>query len=232
MVLGLNPSCIGFLANSGRLQLCDIGTCRQVPSKAQKTKHNNNTDPAFGEDEIGDGEKFVNPTDGSTHDPLMVPLIELGTVPRYMAPELVAHGQVSLHADVYSWAIIVLEMLTLQIPYTQFKGGRFMIEVCLAGNRPNLLLYKDMPPMLEAILKRCWRATVEKRLSSAEVFQAMERLRDKLYGGGISAHITGTGGGVNKRLTSSSTVSSAESTDDSMFGTDVSSRNDMEMTPQ
>ena len=211
MVLSLDPSKIGFLANSGRLQLCDLGTCREVivnqqgnhPSEnSQDGPHHDNHDNhagvvedesiRFGEDEIDDGEYFaptiISPSASSEVDSstqrrrssLVVPGTEIGIVPRYMAPEIVTEGRVSLQADVYSWAMIALETLTLDVPFAQYKSGQYHVKVCLEGKRPNLSLYRELPSILEGLLKSAWRATVEKRVKCSKIHEIMERVVSRL----------------------------------------------------
>lgn len=55
---------------------------------------------------------------------------------RYMAPELVKHEPYNAKADIYSWAVISWEILTVRRPYssmneTTFVEVRFTLPVCV-----------------------------------------------------------------------------------------------------
>jgi serine/threonine protein kinase len=205
MVLGLNPTGIGFLAHSGRLQLCDLGTCREMSTLDLSHGNNNQLEDShvspesegdirFEDDEIGDGERFSNSGDctGASHSSgdmsrdasFIVPFVEAGTIPRYMAPEVVMQGAAgaSLRADSYSVSMITVETLTLQKAYCSFKAGQFLVKVCMEGKRPNLSMYPQLPSPVEGILRRAWRHTVEKRWSCAEICEGFELIIEKLQG--------------------------------------------------
>lgn len=190
LVLGLQPSSIGFLAQSGRLQLCDLGTCREVSAFKAGGKGSplgggiEDDDLKFDDDEIGDGERFVQGavvTEDET-DALLIPMLETGVVPRYLAPEIVTSQKsesASAQADVYSWAMIVVEMITLQKPFSHYRKGEYLIKVCVEGKRPNLAIFPNLPQAMESVLRRCWRHAQEKRWNSTQVVEAMQKIIEK-----------------------------------------------------
>ena len=52
--------------------------------------------------------------------------------PAWMAPEMVQGGEVTVKTDVYSFAIILWEMLTRKIPYEHcsiFQVGHIVVEL-------------------------------------------------------------------------------------------------------
>jgi serine/threonine protein kinase len=199
MVLGLNPTGIGFSAQSGHIQLCDLGTCRETAALDLLHESNNQLDDSqvsaegekairFEDDEIGDGERFSSSGDitgsKSRDASFIVPFVETGTIPRYMAPELVTQGAAgaSLLADSYSLSMITVETLTLQKAYSSFKAGQFLVKVCMEGKRPNLSMYPLLPSPVEGILRRSWRHSAEKRWTCGEIFEGYKLIIEKLQG--------------------------------------------------
>eukprot|EP00797_Seminavis_robusta_P029713 Sro602_g173700.2 (818) ;mRNA; f:24232-26685 len=110
--------------------------------------------------------------------------METGSVPRYMAPEIVTQGAAgaSLVADSYSLAIIAVEVLTLQRAYISYKTGQFLVKVCMEGKRPNMSMYTHMPAPVEGILRRAWRQSVEKRWTCAQIHEGFQVMMDRLEG--------------------------------------------------
>lgn len=80
---------------------------------------------------------------------------KVGTV-RYMAPEVACNQAYNVSADVYSWAMVSYEILTLKKPYESFSREMHDSLVCRHGIRP------EWPPLgqeywrLQAIVGSAW----------------------------------------------------------------------------
>jgi serine/threonine protein kinase len=92
----------------------------------------------------------------------------------WVAPEVLAEEGYTEKADVYSFAIILWEMLTRQIPY----AGKNTMQVVRSVDRGERLTIPDYcPPDYAQLINDCWNTDPAKRLSFAEVLARMEKMR-------------------------------------------------------
>lgn len=90
----------------------------------------------------------------------------LGT-PDYMSPEQVQGDRGDARSDVYSWGIVMYELLTGRVP---FDGDNWMAVMAghLRGNpKPIHKLRHGVPPALEAVVMHAMRRHPENRYPSA-----------------------------------------------------------------
>jgi len=95
----------------------------------------------------------------------------LGT-PAYMSPEQVQGERGDARSDIYSWGVMVNELLTDRVP---FEGDSWMAVMAshLQGDpKPIHKLRPDVPPSLEAVVTRAMRRYPEHRYPSAEAMLA------------------------------------------------------------
>ncbi|CAM9462514.1 unnamed protein product [Ectocarpus sp. 4 AP-2014] len=96
---------------------------------------------------------------------------------RYMAPEVARNLPANETADVYSFAIVLWEMVSLEMPF-QFYGVKQLSErVVFGGDRPRLA--PEWPTGFTDLLTRCWSADLSERPSMTQV---EKRLREVLTG--------------------------------------------------
>eukprot|EP00771_Trimastix_marina_P003759 gnl/Trimastix_PCT/5135.p1 GENE.gnl/Trimastix_PCT/5135~~gnl/Trimastix_PCT/5135.p1 ORF type:complete len:353 (-),score=104.50 gnl/Trimastix_PCT/5135:45-1103(-) len=94
--------------------------------------------------------------------------------PWWSAPEiLVDDTNYSEKCDVYSFGIIVFEVLTRCLPYT-FNPMHTAIEVTVNGRRP--VLPQCCPPCIADLARRCWATSPDARPSFDVVVGEMDRL--------------------------------------------------------
>jgi serine/threonine protein kinase len=100
----------------------------------------------------------------------------LGT-PDYMSPEQVQGDRGDARSDVYSWGIMLYELLTGRVP---FEGDNWMAVMAghLQGDpKPIHKLRPDVPPGLEAVVMHAMRRHPEHRYPSANALLSdLERL--------------------------------------------------------
>jgi len=89
-----------------------------------------------------------------------------GTV-QWMAPELIRHEQCSQSVDVWSYGIILWELLTRQVPYQDWNQQQVMWEV--GNGRIKTPVPATTPPQIGAIIKRCIEMEPEKRSTFDEI---------------------------------------------------------------
>ncbi|KAF5291393.1 hypothetical protein FQR65_LT01703 [Abscondita terminalis] len=93
----------------------------------------------------------------------------------WMAPEVFASSKYTEKCDVYSWGIILWEVLSRQRPFYNLKGSAFTIMWAVyKGMRPPLI--RNCPLPLEKLMKDCWDEDPSKRPSMENVLQIMENI--------------------------------------------------------
>lgn len=78
-----------------------------------------------------------------------------------MAPEVAEVSPYGFSADVYSFAILLWEMLTLKTAFEKYSRERHYKEIIVEGKRPKLS--RSWPFVIKNLLQRCWAATPSDR---------------------------------------------------------------------
>ncbi|XP_071399103.1 mitogen-activated protein kinase kinase kinase 7-like [Centroberyx affinis] len=93
----------------------------------------------------------------------------------WMAPEVFEGSNYSEKCDVFSWGIILWEVITRKKPFDEIGGSAFCIMWAVhRGTRPPLI--KDLPEPIENLMTRCWDKEPCQRPSMEEVKNTMSRL--------------------------------------------------------
>ncbi|KAK8654804.1 hypothetical protein V6N13_107402 [Hibiscus sabdariffa] len=95
--------------------------------------------------------------------------------PEWMAPEVLRNEPANEKCDVYSFGVILWELVTLRIPW---KGLNPMQVVGAVGfqNR-RLEIPEDVDPMTAQIIRECWQTEPHLRPSFAELMSQLRRLQ-------------------------------------------------------
>ena len=86
---------------------------------------------------------------------------------RYMSPEVYLGQYYNVKADVYSWAIVLHSMITLQRPFEMYDAQLHKFLVCTEGIRPTI--YQQWPVPIQELLSRGWAAQSNDRPSMNEI---------------------------------------------------------------
>lgn len=78
---------------------------------------------------------------------------ETGTY-RWMAPEVIEHKPYDERADVFSFGIVLWELLTCKVPYQDMTPLQAAVGVVQKGLRPGIP--SNCPPDLAEIMQQCW----------------------------------------------------------------------------
>lgn len=92
-----------------------------------------------------------------------------------MAPEVFEGSNYSEKCDVFSWGIILWEVITRRKPFDEIGGPAFRIMWAVHnGTRPPLI--KNLPKPIESLMTRCWSKDPSQRPSMEEIVKIMTHL--------------------------------------------------------
>lgn len=90
----------------------------------------------------------------------------------YMAPEIIAKTGYNLKADVFSYGMMLWEMLRGEIPFNDL-GPMNAGKAILNGQRPPIP--RSTPKALQQLIKDCWQVDIERRPSFNEILTRMRK---------------------------------------------------------
>ncbi|XP_072264750.1 mitogen-activated protein kinase kinase kinase 7 isoform X2 [Pyxicephalus adspersus] len=140
----------------------------------------------------------------------------------WMAPEVFEGSNYSEKCDVFSWGIILWEVITRRKPFDEIGGPAFRIMWAVHnGTRPPLI--KNLPKPIESLMTRCWSKDPSQRPSMEEIVKIMTHLMQYFPGadealqypcqysdGGQSNSATSTGSCIDINSTNTSNKSDIE----------------------
>ncbi|KAL7091358.1 hypothetical protein ACP275_12G100300 [Erythranthe tilingii] len=97
---------------------------------------------------------------------------------RYMAPEVFRHRKYDKKVDVFSFAMILYEMLEGEPPmanYEPYEAARYVSE----GHRPAFRA-KSFTPELKELTDQCWAGDMNQRPSFLEILKKLEKIKEML----------------------------------------------------
>ncbi|KAI3447912.1 hypothetical protein Pfo_004577 [Paulownia fortunei] len=119
---------------------------------------------------------------------------ETGTY-RWMAPEVIEHKPYDHKADVFSFGVVLWELLTGKLPYEYLTPLQAAVGVVQKGLRPTIP--KHTHPKLAELLERCWQQDPTLRPDFSEATEILQQIskevgddgegRKEKYGGFFSA---------------------------------------------
>mmetsp|Transcript_28507 Transcript_28507/g.53870 ORF Transcript_28507/g.53870 Transcript_28507/m.53870 type:complete len:409 (+) Transcript_28507:385-1611(+) len=93
---------------------------------------------------------------------------------RYMAPEVADCQPYNQKADVYSFGIILWELVAFKKPYDGMNREEFYSRVVHGGERP--LINKKWPEDLTELMKSCWDAEVVQRPNFSDIVEILDSM--------------------------------------------------------
>lgn len=103
---------------------------------------------------------------------------ETGTY-RYMAPEVIRHQQYNHKCDVYSYGVLLWEVLHRQVPFRTHSPLQAAYAVAMQRERPPISLKSNLAPFASVILA-CWDESSTRRPGMTEVVARLSALEAAL----------------------------------------------------
>ncbi|XP_025676498.1 serine/threonine-protein kinase STY46 isoform X4 [Arachis hypogaea] len=116
---------------------------------------------------------------------------ETGTY-RWMAPEVIEHKPYDHKADVFSFGIVLWELLTGKLPYEYLTPLQAAIGVVQKGLRPTIP--KNTHPNFVELLERSWQQDPTLRPDFAEIIEILQQLAKEVGDEGEERRKDKTGG--------------------------------------
>lgn len=101
------------------------------------------------------------------------PLTHAIGTPHWMAPEMLSNDyDYGPKVDVYSFAMILYELLTDEVPWKNVRPEIMMKQVLYEKSRPKLP--KNTPEQMKIMIQMCWAHDPENRPDFSEIYQMFE----------------------------------------------------------
>ena len=99
---------------------------------------------------------------------------QMGTC-HWMAPEVLSSRPYSLPADVYSFAVVMWEILTRETPYKGMNTGQICSQVLTMNLRPDLsAVPADTPQDWVRLMQRCWHTQPQDRPTFSQILDFLD----------------------------------------------------------
>ncbi|CAN0156538.1 unnamed protein product [Scytosiphon promiscuus] len=98
-----------------------------------------------------------------------------GTTLKWAAPEVLNDERVRAESDVYSYGVVVWEIVTRQLPWQDTSLKELLVRVC-RGKRPEVP--QEAPRRLASLMAWCWADRPEDRISFDEVLGLLRTERE------------------------------------------------------
>ncbi|KAE9599279.1 hypothetical protein Lal_00044022 [Lupinus albus] len=92
---------------------------------------------------------------------------------RWMAPEMIKRKSYGKKVDVYSFGLMLCEMVTGTIPYEDMTPIQAAFAVVNKNSRP--FIPTNCPPVMRALIEQCWSSQPDKRPEFWQIVKVLEQ---------------------------------------------------------
>ena len=92
--------------------------------------------------------------------------------PAYISPETWEYGEHTKASDVYSFSLIVYEIITSEIPFMEYDNIYLLVKSIIKGDRPKI--DQSLNPTYESLIKRCWSNELNERPTFEEIVNELK----------------------------------------------------------
>ncbi|KAL3936163.1 MAG: hypothetical protein SGBAC_008462 [Bacillariaceae sp.] len=121
--------------------------------------------------------------ENSTRDDMFL-MSGVGTL-RYVAPEIVMGTGYNLGADVYSFSIVLYELLAIAKPFDLYNIDMYRMLVCEDGERPQL--DGSLPQKIQTLLTSMWDPDSSLRPTMDEIYLQLSEIHSKATPGAFKS---------------------------------------------
>lgn len=101
---------------------------------------------------------------------------------RWMAPEMIKRKPYGRKVDMYSFGLILWELVAGKIPYEDMTPIQAAFAVVDKNIRP--VIPSECPPVMQALMEQCWSTQPEERPEFWQVVKVLEQLESCVGGDG------------------------------------------------
>ena len=104
--------------------------------------------------------------------------------PLWMAPEIACATRYDSQADIFSFGIILYEVIKRDVPYTErtdLNGFNLALEVAIKGLRPTI--EEDWHPGLKSLLRDCYEMMPSNRPTFSQLVLRLKGIIESMSGG-------------------------------------------------
>jgi len=93
--------------------------------------------------------------------------------PLWMAPEVMMFQEFDFKCDIYSYGIVLWEILTRDEPFSQYNAfDKFKEAICFRHERPEIP--QDCVPSLKSLITRCWDPDPNRRPPFSQIIKELD----------------------------------------------------------
>jgi serine/threonine protein kinase len=98
----------------------------------------------------------------------------------FLAPEAFRSTPITQSVDVYSFGIMLHEIITLDKPWHGYEPFQITVAVAVEGKRPHIPATRKVPNSIWSVVRSCWAQEVDKRPEAVEVRESLRSALNEL----------------------------------------------------